>query len=280
MYFPFVVISKFLNFSSQRDMKTLAEIFQCSPKLTKLICPFCLTFESMDKELFHLSDEIPWYDIRYLYDQHRASRITLDRIEYADDSFELKMRTMEEINDFKFDKCVLDLHMLRYQQRLNTLIQNPTETVTRINEILKNSEIFNTVWDFVNHIVDNHIECSRIFFSMMQSNEITSFRRDRVGYGITLEGYAGEYRSILTQTIIQGALIMVQDLVPGSTQKHQLIPTSLHKILALRNLLQCICDAIQCRIHHPNRETMEAERYYGRANALRLICDSILKLPY
>ena len=260
-------------------MKTLAEIFQCSPKLTKLMCPFCLTLETMDKELFQLSDEVPWYDIRYLYDQHRASRITFDRIEYGDDSFELKMRTMEEINDLKFDKCVLDLHMLRYQQRLNILIQNPTATVTRINEILKNSEIFNTVWDFVNHIFDNHIECSRIF-NAMQSNEMASFRRDRVGYGITLEGYAGEYRSILTQTIIQGTMIMIQDLVPGSTQKHQLIPTSLHKILALRNLLECICDAMQCRIYQPNRESMEAEKYYGRANALRLICDSILKKPY
>ena len=281
MNFPCVVISKILSFSSQRDMQSLVKVFGQSSSQTKIICPFCITFTTFDEKLFNFKNEIPWYDIRYVYDEHRASRITIDRIDYPDDSFEIKMKSMEEINSFKYDECILEYHMIRYQARLNEMVQNPMETSIRLNEILNQTEIFDKIPEFITHMADRHDDYSRIFYSMLESNDkIASLRRRSVDYGIVLEGCAGEYRSILTQTILQGSIIMIQDKLPGSTQKHKLLPESLHKILALRDYLECFCDAVECRFYSLNREMIEAEKYFGRANALRLICNSILKYSY
>ena len=172
--------------------------------------------------------------------------------------------------------------MIKYQARLNELIQNPMETSIKLNGILNQTRIFNKIPEFISHVADSHSDYSRIFYSMMETDDmIASFRRSRVDYGIVLEGYAGEHRSIITKTVLQGSMIMIRDTLPGSTQKHKLMPDSLHKVLALRNYLECFRDAAECRVYNSSRfEMIEAEKYFGRANALRLICNSILKFPY
>lgn len=280
MNLPCLIIEKIINFSSQRDMWALTKVFEYSGRQTKIICPFCVKEDGIVDKLF-LGDETPWFDKKYYDIDQRASQITLKRQDYADDSFEVKMRSIQQINNL--ESANLGYKTRRYREKLNILIRNRDETIQTINKILQEAEIFVNVTEFIHHISEKHDLYSTIFRSMIDSHQyIASFRRNRVGFGIVLEGYAGDYRSVLTQTIIQGGLIMVQDKLTGTIQKHKFLPESLHRISALRDYLECLCDAAECKRHYTlnSLEYIEAERYYGRANTLRLICNSILRFHY
>jgi len=267
MNFPCLVFSKILNFSSQRDVQAIRDVFNLNfSTKTKIMCPFCIdTFDGMDQILFHLN-KVPWYNLEY--SAYRASQVTFERIT-LDESYRVRFRTLKE------------MEMTDYRNQIDYLMENSTKTILELNKILENLKLFDGLTELLGHLTDSHEEYSSIFESMMQSKlEIASIRRDHVDIGIVLDGYAGENRSVLTQTIVQSTMIMMQDLLPGSTGKFRLLPTSMHKILAFRNYLECFCDAAQFKVLEPNRESIEAEIFFGRANALRIICNFLLKLSY
>ena len=267
MDFPYLVLSKILNFSSQRDVQAIRDVFNLNiSRKTKIICPFCIdTFDRIDQILFHLNKN-PWYKLGYT--TYRTSQVTFERIT-MDESYRVRFRTLKE------------MEMTDYRNQIDYLMENSTDTILELNKILKNLKLFEGLTEFLSHLTDNHEEYSNIFSSMMQSKlGIASIRRNHVDIGTVLHGYAGEHRSVLTQTIVQSTMIMMQDLLPGSTGKFRLLPTSMHKILAFRNYLECFCDAAQFKVLEPNRESIEAEIFFGRANALRIICNSLLKHPY
>ena len=265
MNLPFVVISKILNFSSQRDVQAIRDVFNVSSRTTKIICPFCINFEKMDEILFQLK-RVPWYNLKY--NDYRASQVTFERIR-MNDSYRVKFKPLKEMKS------------THYSNQIDFLMKNSAQTVLELNKILENSKIFDRLAEFLSHLTDSHKEYSSIFESLVQSNtRIASLRRDKVDIGTVLDGYAGEYRSVLTQTMVQSIMIMMQDLLPGSTGKFRLLPTSMHKILAFRDHLECFCDAAQFKILEPSHESIEAEIFFGRANALRIICNFLLKLSY
>ena len=112
-----------------------------------------------------------------------------------------------------------------FRNQIAYLMENYAKTILELNKILENLKLFDGLTELVSHLTDSHEEYSSIFQSMMRSKlEIASIRRDHVHIGIVLDGYAGENRSVLTQTIVQSTMIMMQDLLPGSTGNFRLLP--------------------------------------------------------
>ena len=70
----------------------------------------------------------------------------------------------------------------------------------------------------------------------------------------------------------------IDDNLQRPTFKYKKVPPHLHKIMALRDYLQCSCEIFE-KIKYKEIALYDASKF-GMLNAIRLICDAVVKKPY
>ena len=71
---------------------------------------------------------------------------------------------------------------------------------------------------------------------------------------------------------------MVDDNLQRPTFRHKKVPAYLHKILALRDYLQCSCEIYE-KLDFQELAVYDASKF-GMMNAIRQICNAVVKQPY
>ena len=125
MNFLSLVFSKILNFSSQRDVQAIKNVFNLNLSAkTKIMCSFCIdTFDRMDKILFNLN-KVPWYDSEYSV--YGAAQFTFERIT-LDELYRVRFRTLKamQITDFCNQiEIILNAFVMLHNSKFSSRIVN------------------------------------------------------------------------------------------------------------------------------------------------------------